>query len=366
MRRIIILCLCLVLLLGLACSANAVAYGWEDFAIAWGDDRNGNPYAECLFPSSLGRINIYNGNTLLEGVSGGSATRSWTSGQVPRFRYLPFGQQGTSAVGVGKLALKWQEGGRYGIPNGTHLYFDLQITGSGSSLSNATINSTIVFYDEQQNYLTETQIDLKPNGSLPYIFYFDYIVDAPIEAYYMAILIDIRSNVALTSSTSIGIYCSDLWMRGEGLVYNDWKVSGKDIEDIKDGIYDKFDPINPDDIGPDNLPDLEQGGRDNFAGSIDTANGFFTHVLDGLTNFTQGFLIVSALMGACLDIVAIKWLAYLSASVGFIALILAIPPMLVSYQDRQEERRVRALRQVYRDYERARQKAYSFRRGKGK
>lgn len=330
MRRIIISCLCLVLLLGLAVSASAVAYGWEDYVTAYGDDRNGNPFAECLFPNSMGRINVYNGNTWLEGVSGGSVTLSWSAGQIPRFRYLPFGQQGISAIGVGKLALKWEAGGRYGIPNGTHLYFDLEITASASSLSNATITSTIIFYDSEEAPLSEVQLDLQNSGSLPYVFAFDYVVDAPINAYYMAILIDMRSNVALTSSTSIGMVASDLWMRGDGLEYVDWRVSGEDVEDIKDAIYDKFDPIDPDDVGPEALPGLEEDGRDQFKDSVEHVNGFYTQVLDGLSNYTQAFLFVSALISACLDIFALKWLVYFSASIGFACMILGIVPQLVS------------------------------------
>lgn len=331
MRRIFILLCCIMLMVALACSASAVAIGWEDYVITNGVT-NDIPWAECVFPASMARINVYDGNTLLEGVSGGATTESWTAGQIPRFRYLPFGQQGTSAAGVGKLQLKEAFGNNtYGIPNGTLLTFDLIITGNAASLSNAAVNSTIVYYDEDEVFLSEVQLDYKPSTSLPYAFQFSYGVDAPADAMYMAILIDIRSNVALTSATSIGIYCSNLTMRGDGLLYHDWR---SDLEDIKGGLFDQFSPVLPEVIVPGDLTELESSFFEKFQETVELLIENFASIVDTLGEYGIGFLFLSALLGRVFENAVIVYLVSISASLGVLAFILNIVPSILDTSDR--------------------------------
>ena len=138
MRRIFILLCCLVLMIGLAVSASAVTYGWEDFAYDHGTTVDGDPYAACAFPAEMGRFNFYNGNTFITAQTGGSVYYSWPSGQIPRVRYLPLGQQGTTAVGVGKLALRARDN-TYGIPNGVKLTLGLLLTNDANQWANFTV-----------------------------------------------------------------------------------------------------------------------------------------------------------------------------------------------------------------------------------
>ena len=248
MRRIFILLCCLILMVALACSASALALGWEDYVVDFGKYPDGTPYAWCEFPSDMGRYNIYNGNTWLEAEFGGRLYYSWSAGQIPRVRYLPLGQQGTSAVGVGKLVLDPRPGDNtYGIPNGVELGLAMQLTNDANQWGNFTVQFSVAYYDANEAFLSEDIVERRVSGYFPLDFGIDYVVNAPSNAVFVAFYVDIRSNVTLTSAlNNVGVSASKLTMLGDGLEYHDWKHSLDDINNAINGDFVANLPEQPD------------------------------------------------------------------------------------------------------------------------
>ena len=346
MRRLFILLCCIMLMVALACSASAVALGWEDYVVDHGKYPDGTPYAWCEFPADMGRFNIYNGNTFLEASSGGHMYYSWSAGQIPRVRYLPLGQQGTSAVGVGKLVLDPRPGDNtYGIPNGVELGLALLITNDANQWGNFTVQFSVAYYDANESFLSEDIVERQVSGYFPLDFGIDYTVNAPYGAVFVAFYVDIRSNVTLTSSlNNVGVSASKLTMIGDGLEYHDWKVT---LDDINNGINGPANPINPD-----QLPDCDLEDQENFFAGLGndlfgSIADFFDNVVNDLAIYGTGFLVIMELFSLMLKYEVVGFLINLSVSLGILAFILNITPSIVDKFDRD-----RVARNRFREWQR--------------
>lgn len=325
MRRIIILCLCLVLILGLAVSASAYNLGWEDYITWAGTDANGLPIVSVMFPNDHTRVNVYNGNTLLQMFDKSSVTYEFPANTRPRFRILPLGQSGTVP---NKLILADDvSASSVGIRDGSHISLVVEVTANGVTLSNATFTYEFAFYDANEVYLSSQIVSQESGEMLPKSFGFNGNLQIPSGAAYMAIILDLNSFTTYSNAYTMGVNVSDLSLSG----YLQYSANGN-LDKVEDGIWGEFEPIVPDDMGPEDLDGIEENNRNFFAQMGSDVLDFFNYTLEHINDYVEPLLFVSALMSLIIDIPAFGWLLYLSACVGFVGLILGIAPTVLSYK----------------------------------
>lgn len=321
MRRIFILLCCIMLMIAFACSASAYSVGWEDHVITTGIDRDGNFYSVAKFPSDDTTIIVSDVFTTLKRVNSTSLTYTFPANSTPYWIVYPLGLYGETP---NFLALQSRGNNTQGIPNGTHLLFDISISYSASQLTNATMIFDIDFYDANYNYISYERLENEV-GNLPYTWQVEYTMNAPPNAVFAVPYISMRSSSRISSAMSFGVSVGNLMLELD-LKFEDWRNT---MDDINQGING---PANP--VDPDNLPSSDLEDQENFFSDLGhDLLGPLADMLDSITarlsTYGYGFLVISALFSAMLQFEVVDFLLNLSVSLGILAFILNITPSIV-------------------------------------
>lgn len=241
MRRIFILLCCIMLMIALAVSASAYSIGWEDHVITTGIDRDGNFYSVAKFPSDDTTIMVSDVFTLLKRVNSTSLTYTFPANSTPYWIVYPLGLYGETP---NMLALQSRGNHTQGIPNGTHLLFDISISYSAAQLTNATMIFDIDFYDANYNYISYERLENEV-GNLPYTWKVEYTMNAPADAVYAVPYLSMRSSSKISSPMSFGVSVGNLILELD-LKFEDWRTTMDDINNGINGDYDANLPEQPD------------------------------------------------------------------------------------------------------------------------
>ena len=241
MRRIFILLCCIMIMISLAVSASAYSMGWEDYVITTGIDRDGEFYSVAKFPTGDTTITVSDKFNLLQRKNATSLTYTFPAGSTPYWIVYPLGIYGDIP---NMLRLLPMGGATQGIPNGTHMLFDITVDYSANQLKNATMIFDIDFYDANMNYISYERLTNEV-GNLPYTWNVEYTMNAPSGAVYAVPYISMRSSSAIASAMSFGVSVGSLMLELD-LEFKDWRDTIGDINNGINGSYDANLPEQPD------------------------------------------------------------------------------------------------------------------------